>query len=210
MCKFALIPLTFVFYMDEKEQIREPFWNKPIHIRCDTHFSSSTGPAAHLMYMQAPRDAASRAQRDENRRQTINMTVLIAWGSLSVGIVMGAMWRSLFEKQSRSHTDIGDGSVNFHRLTMEPQQHRERQQRPACWYITASRSIMPTRDPGPPERHGCDSGSDYRLRIFVGALRIEAYPCATARPLTYGPRRELSVMPRMSEGSSSSAQPATM
>jgi hypothetical protein len=50
---------------------------------------------------------------------------------------------------------------------------------------------MPTRDPGPPERHGCDSGSDYRLRIFVGALRIEAYPCATARPLTYGPRREL-------------------
>jgi hypothetical protein len=84
------------------------------------------------MYMQAPRDAASRAQRDENRRQTINMTVLIAWGSLSVGIVMGAMWRSLFEKQSRSHTDIGDGSVNFHRLTMEPQQHRERQQRPAC------------------------------------------------------------------------------
>jgi hypothetical protein len=61
------------------------------------------------------------------------MTVLIAWGSLSVGIVMGAMWRSLFEKQSRSHTDIGDGSLNLHRLTLEPQNQRERQQqRPAC------------------------------------------------------------------------------
>jgi hypothetical protein len=59
------------------------------------------------------------------------MTVLIAWGSLSVGIVMGSMWRSLCERQSRSHTDIADGSVNLHRLTLEPQQHRERHQRPA-------------------------------------------------------------------------------
>ena len=61
------------------------------------------------------------------------MTVLIAWGALSVGIVMGAMWRSLFEKQSRSHPDIGDGSVNLHHLTLEPQHRQERQQqRPAC------------------------------------------------------------------------------
>jgi hypothetical protein len=62
------------------------------------------------------------------------MTILIAWGSLSLGIVMGAMWRSLCEKQSRSSADIHDGSVNLHRLSLEPQrQHRrEGQQRPAC------------------------------------------------------------------------------
>ena len=30
------------------------------------------------------------------------MTVLIAWASLSVGIIMGALWRSLCETQSRS------------------------------------------------------------------------------------------------------------
>jgi hypothetical protein len=60
------------------------------------------------------------------------MTFLIAWGSLSVGIVIGAMWRSLCEKQSRSNTDIGDGSLNLHRLTLEPQHSRDRQQRPAC------------------------------------------------------------------------------
>lgn len=60
------------------------------------------------------------------------MTILIAWVSLSVGIVMGAMWRSLCERQSRSHADIGDGSVNLHRLTLTPQHHQERQQqRPA-------------------------------------------------------------------------------
>jgi hypothetical protein len=44
------------------------------------------------------------------------MTVLIAWGSLSIGIVIGAMWNSLCEKQSRRHTNIYDGSVNLHRL----------------------------------------------------------------------------------------------
>ena len=62
------------------------------------------------------------------------MTVLIAWGSLSVGIVMGAMWRSLCEKQSRGNTHIGDGSLILHRLTVEPQPQRRRgeQQRPAC------------------------------------------------------------------------------
>ncbi len=48
------------------------------------------------------------------------MTVLIAWASLSVGIVMGAMWRSLCEKQSRSNTHIGDGSVNWHPLNLGP------------------------------------------------------------------------------------------
>jgi hypothetical protein len=48
------------------------------------------------------------------------MTVLIAWGSLSVGIVMGAMWRSLCERQSRSKTDMLDGSLNLHRLSVSP------------------------------------------------------------------------------------------
>jgi hypothetical protein len=59
------------------------------------------------------------------------MTVLIAWGSLSVGIVMGAMWRSLCEKQSRSHPDIGDGSLNLHRLSLEPHHRSEKQRRHA-------------------------------------------------------------------------------
>ncbi|MFL6426948.1 MAG: hypothetical protein ACJ71S_01805 [Acidobacteriaceae bacterium] len=54
------------------------------------------------------------------------MTVLIAWASLSVGIVMGAMWRSLCEKQSRSDT-IGDGSLDWHRLGLEQQQWQVRQ-----------------------------------------------------------------------------------
>jgi hypothetical protein len=48
------------------------------------------------------------------------MTVLIAWASLSVGIVIGAMWRSLCEKQSRRNTGIEDGSVILHRLSAEP------------------------------------------------------------------------------------------
>jgi hypothetical protein len=56
------------------------------------------------------------------------MTVLIAWGSLSIGIVIGAMWRSLCEKQSRRVTNLYDGSVNWHRLDLQPQewqaQHR--------------------------------------------------------------------------------------
>ena len=59
------------------------------------------------------------------------MTVLIAWGSLSVGIVMGAMWKSLCEKQSHSHPDIGDGSLNLHRLSLEPQHRPEKQRRHA-------------------------------------------------------------------------------
>jgi hypothetical protein len=48
-------------------------------------------------------------------------TVLIAWGSLSIGIAIGAMWRSLCEKQSRRNTNLYDGSVNWHRLDMMPQ-----------------------------------------------------------------------------------------
>jgi hypothetical protein len=33
------------------------------------------------------------------------MTILIAWASLSVGIVLGAAWRALCEKQSRVKLD---------------------------------------------------------------------------------------------------------
>lgn len=33
------------------------------------------------------------------------MTVLIAWASLSVGIVMGAAWRALCERQSKTRLD---------------------------------------------------------------------------------------------------------
>jgi hypothetical protein len=66
----------------------------------------------------------------EDRRQT--MTVLIAWGSLAVGIVLGAMWRSLCEKQSRHTTNIYDGSANLHRLNLEPQEWKmQRDQAPA-------------------------------------------------------------------------------
>jgi hypothetical protein len=50
------------------------------------------------------------------------MTVLIAWGSLSIGIVIGAMWRSLCEKQSRRVTNLYDGSANLHRLDLNPQE----------------------------------------------------------------------------------------
>lgn len=33
------------------------------------------------------------------------MTVLIAWASLSVGIVLGAAWRAMCERQSRDGLD---------------------------------------------------------------------------------------------------------
>ena len=60
------------------------------------------------------------------------MTVLIAWGSLSVGIVLGAMWRSLCEKQSRHNTNIYDGSANLHRLNLGQQEWKtQRDQAPA-------------------------------------------------------------------------------
>ena len=44
------------------------------------------------------------------------MTILIAWVSLSVGIVVGATWRSLCEKQSRRNTSLADGSMALQRL----------------------------------------------------------------------------------------------
>ncbi len=47
------------------------------------------------------------------------MTVLIAWASLAVGIVIGATWRSLCEKQSRRRTSLADGSIMLHRLNPE-------------------------------------------------------------------------------------------
>jgi hypothetical protein len=57
------------------------------------------------------------------------MTVLIAWASLGVGIVMGAAWRSLCEKQSRRNTSLVDGSMMLHRLHAGPAEARK--QRPA-------------------------------------------------------------------------------
>ena len=56
------------------------------------------------------------------------MTVLIAWASLSIGVVIGATWSALCEKQSRRHTSLADGSVMLHRLDrVEAKRHR-----PAC------------------------------------------------------------------------------
>ena len=49
----------------------------------------------------------------------MTVTVLIAWASLSVGIVMGAAWRSLCEKQSRRNTSLEDGSMMLHQLHLE-------------------------------------------------------------------------------------------
>jgi hypothetical protein len=48
------------------------------------------------------------------------MTVLIAWVSLSAGIVMGAAWKALCEKQSRRNTSLADGSMMLHRMHLEP------------------------------------------------------------------------------------------
>jgi hypothetical protein len=45
------------------------------------------------------------------------MTILIAWASLSVGIVIGAMWKSLCERQSLSN--IPEANVKLHRLASE-------------------------------------------------------------------------------------------
>jgi hypothetical protein len=41
----------------------------------------------------------------------MTVTVLIAWAALSVGIVIGAAWRSLCEKQLRSDTSLPEGST---------------------------------------------------------------------------------------------------
>ena len=66
------------------------------------------------------------------------MTVLIAWASLAVGIVIGATWRSLCEKQSRRNTSLADGSMTLHRLNAglgnwrgQPDRAEARKQRPA-------------------------------------------------------------------------------
>jgi hypothetical protein len=54
------------------------------------------------------------------------MTFLVAWVSLSVGIVVGAAWRSLCEKQSRRNINIADGSTMLERLHPEPRSwHRQ-------------------------------------------------------------------------------------
>jgi len=45
------------------------------------------------------------------------MTVLIAWASLSVGIVIGAMWKSLCERQSLSN--MPETNVKLHCLASE-------------------------------------------------------------------------------------------
>lgn len=83
-----------------------------------------THPTIQVQTLQVRRSNNDKQREIENRRQS--MTVLVAWASLSVGIVMGAMWRSLCEKQSRSNTDIGDGSVNLYRLTSEsPEWNRQ-------------------------------------------------------------------------------------
>lgn len=66
------------------------------------------------------------------------MTVLIAWASLAVGIVIGAAWRSLCEKQSRRNTSLADGGMMLHRLDAgagnwhrQPDEMEARKQRPA-------------------------------------------------------------------------------
>jgi hypothetical protein len=48
------------------------------------------------------------------------MTVLIAWGALSVGIVIGTMWRSICENQSKDIPGIGNGIGKVIRLGAEP------------------------------------------------------------------------------------------
>ena len=48
------------------------------------------------------------------------MTVLIAWWALSIGVVIGAMWRSICENQSKDIPEIGDGIGNVIRLNAEP------------------------------------------------------------------------------------------
>jgi hypothetical protein len=54
------------------------------------------------------------------------MTVLIAWASLSVGIVIGAAWKALCEKQSRRNTSLEDGSMAIHRMQLDPRTwHRQ-------------------------------------------------------------------------------------
>ena len=52
------------------------------------------------------------------------MTVLIAWGALSIGVVIGAMWRSICENQSKDIPEIGNSIGNVIRLSAEPDRPR--------------------------------------------------------------------------------------
>jgi hypothetical protein len=53
----------------------------------------------------------------------MTMTILIAWASLSVGAVIGAMWKSLCETQSQPRPDI-DAIMKLPRLSSEPDNWR--------------------------------------------------------------------------------------
>jgi hypothetical protein len=52
------------------------------------------------------------------------MTVLIAWASLSVGIVLGAAWRALCEKQSRVGLDTEALEMALANRRWEPKEQR--------------------------------------------------------------------------------------
>ena len=54
----------------------------------------------------------------------MTITILIAWASLSIGIVIGAMWKSLCECQSQGRSDAEDGSMKLPRLRSGPD----------CWH----------------------------------------------------------------------------
>jgi hypothetical protein len=54
------------------------------------------------------------------------MTILIAWGALSVGIVIGAMWRSICENQSKDIPEIGDGNQDVIWMSAEADRRQYR------------------------------------------------------------------------------------
>jgi hypothetical protein len=94
-------------------------------------------PYPELGYL-APQIAASQALNScdpapdlasgvEVRTETdMTITILIAWASLSIGIVMGAMWKSLCECESQRGSDVDDGNMKLPRLSSRP----DRWQRP--------------------------------------------------------------------------------
>src|ERR1700758_5165605 len=90
---------------------------------CDMHLRPQAGPESILhMCVYAAADARLHFQ-GEIREEEEPMTVLIAWTSLSVGIVMGALWRSLCETQSRSNLDTGLTLQPHRQHYREPQRH---------------------------------------------------------------------------------------
>ena len=109
----------------------EPIWSTREFVFPHSLNSGTSQSSSRILMCMDSRAAQDWKQRKiEDRRQP--MTVLIAWGSLSVGIVLGAMWRSLCEKQSRHNTNIYDGSANLHRLNLEQQEWKmQRDQAPA-------------------------------------------------------------------------------